>query len=265
MKYWSRYITMSFLMALPCIAFANSQGTETVSGTITSLTVSADHANVKSLLLSVFKQVGMQYVPDDTVKGDITFNIVNANLNTVLKEVCDQDALKYTVDDRGVYRFTQNVRALQARLFAQRTNGTMIMHQLRQFGYNVSAPIFMERSQSGNQAQPVKALSPWDEMMRSNGTVGVNIPAGKPMPVYQVLQEFSRQSGVPITLDPVITQNPSFRIDGHIVRPLPQALQLLGQVGHLTIVRTATGYFVTPAPDFRIFYGSSNTPRTSFP
>ncbi len=263
MKYFTKITILALLLVVSRTSFAQVAGEKSISGTINSLTVSADHANVKSLLLAVFKQVGMQFIPNDTVKGEVTLNIVNANLNSVLKDICDEDALTYTVDDKGVYRFTQNVAAMRARLFAQRTNGMLLLRQLKQFGYNVSAPIIMT-PQSG-QTEAVKALSPWDLMMRNNGTVGVDIPAGKPIPMYQVLQAFSRQSGVPITVDPAIERNPTFRIDGHIVRPLPQALQLLGQVSHLTIVRTATGYFVTPAPDFKIFYGRSNAPRASFP
>ncbi len=265
LRYKSTIFTIISLLLLQRVAVAQTVGTQSVSGTITSLSVSADHANVKSLLLAVFKQVGMQYVPDDTVKGEITFNLSNANLNTVLKEICSQDALKFTVDNRGVYRFTQNTQALQAQLFAHQTNGVLLAQKLRQFGYSVSAPIIVVPGTANNPAVTGQALTPWDAMMRRNGTVGVDIPAGKPIPVYRVLQEFSLQSNVRIAIDPAIAKNPSFRIDGHIVRPLPQALQLLGQVGHLTIVRTATGYFVTPAPDFRIFYGSSTAPRTAFP
>jgi hypothetical protein len=118
---------------------------------------------------------------------------------------------------------------------------------------------------SGLQKPVADALTPYDRYLRSLGLVGVRAPSTQPMPVVEVLKLFSRQSGVPILVDPGIPSGLRFRFSGNIVRPLPEALNLLSAVGQLEWHEVNGQIFITTTPDFKIFYGASEVPGGSYP
>ncbi len=80
-----------------------------------------------------------------------------------------------------------------------------------------------------------------------------------------MLQQFSRQADVPILIDPALRKENMLKFYGNIVRPLPEALNLLLPAAHLEWRTINNTIFVTQAPDFRIFYGLAITPRVTYP
>jgi hypothetical protein len=113
--------------------------------------------------------------------------------------------------------------------------------------------------------QGQETLSPYDQLLRDNGLVGVHVPKEEPLPIAEVLKRFGRQANVPVLIDPQIQNDRMLKFYGNIVRPLPDALNLLLPTAHLEWRFSGGAIFVTQAPDFGIFYGISNIPKAVFP
>jgi hypothetical protein len=108
-------------------------------------------------------------------------------------------------------------------------------------------------------------LSEYDQMLRDNGLVGIHVPKDQPLPIAEALKRFSRQANVPILVDPQLQGDHPLRFYGNLVRPLPDALNLLLPAMHLEWRYTGNTIFVTESPDFAIFYGVSNLPKAVYP
>lgn len=99
--------------------------------------------------------------------------------------------------------------------------------------------------------------------MRQNGLVWINTGDQK-APVTEILQELSRQSNTPISIDPSIPKGSKFTLQGFVTpRTLPEALQVLAQATHLTWRWVGNNILVNALPDFQIFY-NSNSPQVIY-
>ncbi|CEK16022.1 hypothetical protein CWRG_01350 [Chthonomonas calidirosea] len=274
----------------------------TLQGDASSLTLSANNADVREVLHALFLQAHRQYVPDATVMGRVTLLLIHQPFHVVLDSVCRQAFLAYRVDEHGIYHVYQDEAALRqtfARikllngLTAQQLNNylrsqspnpadvpTAPLHSLtpQPLLPNVMTKTLPKLPASPSQdlmqseAQFQKAWQQYQAFQRRSALlsdeyamVRMNVPDGKPIPVAEVLRDFSEQSGVPIYVDPIIAQDSNFRIDGTLISPLPEALNLIGLVAHLSVYKVNSAYFVTTAPDFRIFYGDTSKPKASYP
>ena len=108
-----------------------------VSGTTNNFTVSAQHADVLSLLKLVFDQAHRQFVPDASVTGDVTFALAGQKFDVVLASICKQAFLRYDVDKNGVYQFRRDDEALRNLILRTRAINTALQEQLRRMGYTV--------------------------------------------------------------------------------------------------------------------------------
>ncbi len=273
-----------------------------LQGDANSLSLSANNADVRDVLHALFSQAHRQYVPDATVVGRVTLLLIHQPFHVVLDVVCHQAFLAYRVDEHGIYHIYQDEAALRQTfahikllnaLTAQQLQNYLLSPpsnqadapkaQLRNLAPQLSGPNVVTQNvpkpslspsqdfaQSEAQFQKAwqqyQALQQRSVLLRDEyAMVRMNVPNGKPIPVAEVLHDFSEQSGIPIYVDPVIAQDSNFRIDGTLISPLPQALNLLGLVAHLSIYKVNAAYFVTIAPDFRIFYGDTDKPKASYP
>lgn len=103
-----------------------------------------------------------------------------------------------------------------------------------------------------------------------SGFVSFNIPEEKPEPVAAVLQLFSRQSNVPIVVDPAIPNGLKFRLWGTLSpRQLSEALNVIAPTARLQWRRIGGIVYVFPAPEFQVIFGAANGPggynRTIYP
>ena len=279
-----------------------SEAPFTLQGDATSLTLSANNADVRDVLHDLFSQAHRQYVPDATVVGRVTLLLIHQPFHVVLDAVCHQTFLAYRVDEHGIYHVYQDEAALRQTfahikllnaLTAQQLQNYLLSPPLNQaetpntqlrnltplpllpnvLPKNVPKPplspsqgFAQSEAQFQKTWQQYQALQQRSVLLRDEyAMVRMNVPNGKPIPVAEVLHDFSEQSGIPIYVDPIIAQDPNFRIDGTLISPLPQALNLLGLVAHLSIYKVNAAYFVTLAPDFRIFYGDIDKPKASYP
>ena len=85
------------------------------------------------------------------------------------------------------------------------------------------------------------------------------------MPIVNVLKQFSRQAGIPILIDPGIPNGLRFRFYGNIVRPLPEALNLLAAVAQLEWHQANGQIFITTTPEFSVVYGNTDKPGGVYP
>lgn len=267
-----------------------------VSGNSSHITISADHADVLSVLKLVFAQAHQQFAPDGSVGGDITLELRNQTFDTVLKAVCHQAMLTYTLDHNGIYQLKFDARALSEAVVRMRMNDSVMNNNAmlqNNLGFTPMGAGGRGYASGGLPGAPGgiagvggggfggggfgaagvptgkfregEALSPFDRMMRANNLVGIHVPEGHPVPVGKVLEQFSRQSGVQILIDPELGINRDPKFDGDIVRPLPEALNFLAWVAHLEWRAVNGIVFVTSAPDFRIFYGLASAPVAAYP
>lgn len=236
-----------------------------------SLTVS--NLNVLKALSLLFNIAHLQFVPDSGISGAVTFTLINQPFSVALNAICKQDYLRYTVDNRGIYHISWDDSALKKEFAHLRIMNGMLAQRLsgggfngQGSGYNNSA--MQPYSLRNLAAAPAPSLSPLPSRARvleANGLVTMEIPVGHPLPVAEVLHRFSLQSGVTILVDPIISQNNKFTIEGNLTAPLPEALSLLGAMAHLSIIQRNNDYFITTAPDFQIFYGDSPAPKVVYP
>ena len=112
-----------------------------VTGTTNSFTVSAQHADVLSLLKLVFDQSHRQFVPDAGVTGDVTFALSGQRFDTVLSAICRQTFLRYEVDKNGVYQFRRDEVGLRDLLLKTQAINNVLSDQLRRMGYAVPTPL----------------------------------------------------------------------------------------------------------------------------
>jgi hypothetical protein len=104
----------------------------------------------------------------------------------------------------------------------------------------------------------------YQQFLTQNSFVGFNTQ-GQDIPVTDVLQQLGQQANVPILIDRSVPRGMQFRIRGSVSpRPLPEALSTLAPYARLEWRYIGNTIFVTAAPDFQIFYGASETPRSSF-
>ena len=100
--------------------------------------------------------------------------------------------------------------------------------------------------------------------LKQNSLLTINTN-GVAIPVSDVLAELSRQSGVPIMLDPSVPRGPKFRINLSLPPcSLNEALNLVLPPAKLRWRMINNRVYVTPNPDFQIFYGSAPTPYVIF-
>lgn len=100
--------------------------------------------------------------------------------------------------------------------------------------------------------------------LKQNNLIAINTK-GVAVPFSDVFAELSKQSGVPILLDPAVPRGPKFRIT--LTLPacsLNEALNLILPPARLRWRTINNSIWVTPTPDFQIFYGSSPVPNVIF-
>ena len=106
----------------------------------------------------------------------------------------------------------------------------------------------------------------YESFLQRNAMVQMQIPRNQPEPVAKALESLGRQASVPVLIDPGVPQGMKFRVWGSISpRPLSEALDILAPPARLEWRWIGGSIFVTPAPQFQIFYGSSNQPRVQVP
>jgi hypothetical protein len=99
-----------------------------------------------------------------------------------------------------------------------------------------------------------------DNYLRQNNLVAINTH-GVAVPVTDVLAELSRQSGTAIMLDPTVPRGARFRITLSLPAcSLTEALNLILPPARLKWRTINNAIFVTPTPEFQIFYGSAPVP-----
>ncbi len=125
-----------------------------VTGTTNVFTISAQHADVLSLLKLVFDQSHRQFVPDASVTGDVTFALSGQRFDTVLASICRQTFLRYEVDKQGIYQFRRDEEGLRNLLLKTQAINNVLSEQLRRMGYAVPSVQF-----GANEASRGRALS----------------------------------------------------------------------------------------------------------
>ena len=105
----------------------------------------------------------------------------------------------------------------------------------------------------------------YQRFLQSNNFVSFQIPKDKPEPVYSVLQKLGQQAKVPVLIDPNVPEGSKFTIRGTLSpRSLPEALNILAPYAHLNWRWVGNTIYVTPSPDFQLFYGEETVPRASY-
>ena len=108
----------------------------------------------------------------------------------------------------------------------------------------------------------------YDGFVRQNGLVSLDTK-GQKMPVSQALQQLGQQANVLILLDPSVPSDEKFTIRAAIPpRSFQDVLTLLASYAQLNwryLGNQSNRILVTPAPEFQLFWGESNTPRVSTP
>lgn len=271
-----------------------------VAGSAGSITVFADHADVLSALKLIFAQAHAQFIPDADVSGTITLRLAAQPLARVLDAVSHEAVLKWDVDPAGVYhihRDQQAMAALFARIRFQASAAQEAIQVLQTMGYSLGGtaavrPFYFAPATGGLMGMgggagaaappgagpaanasrraapgPAQALdaavapTSVESLLQRSGLVRIDVPAQQPQPVVDVLRNIASQAGVPLVVDPAMPRDLSFRFSGHMVKPLPEALNLLAEAAHLEWRDLNGVLFVTTQPDFKVALGQSTQAR----
>lgn len=118
---------------------------------------------------------------------------------------------------------------------------------------------------TANRQSGINADKAVENYLRQNNLVAINTH-GVALPVSDVLAELSRQSGVPILLDPMVPRGARFRINLSLPAcSLDEALKLILPPARLQSRIVNNHIYVTPTPEFQIFFGSAPVPYFNFP
>lgn len=109
-----------------------------VTGTTNSFNISAQHADVQTVLKLVFEQAHRQFVPDASVSGDVTLYLTNQRFDVVFDSICKQAVLHYEVDKNGIYQIRRDDARLIALIQNRRVINSLLVEQLRSMGYDAS-------------------------------------------------------------------------------------------------------------------------------
>ncbi len=154
-----------------------------VSGSTNSFVISAQRADVLSLLKLIFNQAHRQFVPDASVTGDVTFALSGQKLETVLDSVCKQAFLRYDIDRNNIYQFRRDEQALRNFILKTQVINTALQDQVRRMGYTVpqnAAAGFGGGAQGGGfvggSGEDLRRASVQNSV---NGQVGLHLPSGQ--------------------------------------------------------------------------------------
>jgi hypothetical protein len=101
--------------------------------------------------------------------------------------------------------------------------------------------------------------------LKDNSLVTLRVAKEKPEPVAEVLLNLAKQANVPMLLDPALTSDTRFRFTGTIPpRPLPDALNTLTFLARLEWRWVGNTVYVTPAPDFALYFGDLKDPAAVY-
>ena len=89
------------------------------------------------MLRALLKQAGKQFVPDNSVAGQVTLLLTDQPLDTVLQAVCDASFLRYTKSPAGIYRFMRDDMAVTRAFNSLAALNSQLRGQLRALGLDV--------------------------------------------------------------------------------------------------------------------------------
>jgi hypothetical protein len=109
-----------------------------VSARAGRFTLSADRADVQSVLKALFDQAERQFILDSTVTGQVTMRLTNQPLRVALDAICAQTFLRYRYDaEKNLYRFERNDEAIRAAFARLRSLDGNLLQQLRSQGFDI--------------------------------------------------------------------------------------------------------------------------------
>lgn len=122
----------------------------------------------------------------------------------------------------------------------------------------------ISRSRQPSAGTPVETDAA-RQLLEQNGLVSLDIQEDSPLPVAEALKLLARQANAAMVIDNSVPTGRKFRIHGHLAgKTLADALNLLASTAHLEWQWINNVIFVTTAPEFSIYYGDSDVPRTQF-
>lgn len=158
-----------------------------VSGSTNSFVISAQRADVLSLLKLVFNQAHRQFVPDASVTGDVTFALNGQKLETVLEAVCKQAFLRYDIDRNNIYQFRRDEQALRNFILKTQIINTALQEQVRRMGYTVPQNVITGLSSGAPGGRfgggSGESLGRANVQNSVNGQGGIHSPSGEAEPL----------------------------------------------------------------------------------
>ncbi len=136
--------------------------------------------------------------------------------------------------------------------------------------YFVPEELLLQLLQADNSKTNNLSVTPFafnralDTYLKENNLIAINT-GNIAVPVADVLAELGRQANVPILIDPMVPRGSKFRIT--LTLPacsLNEALNLVLPPAHLLWRTINNAIYVTPKPDFQIFYGESVNPIINY-
>ena len=131
-----------------------------VIGSVQKMSLDAEHADVLSVLKAVLKQGQKMFAPDATVTGQVTLSLSDLPLETLLKEICEQNFLRYQIQN-GIYRFSRDEEAVKASFTKLKSLNAELRLQLRTMGLEFPEDTILDVPPSpGRIARTADALEP---------------------------------------------------------------------------------------------------------
>lgn len=105
----------------------------------------------------------------------------------------------------------------------------------------------------------------YTRFFQENGLYSVNTQQER-VPVFDILTELGRQSGVTVLVDPELPKDGRFRIKGKTPpRTFDETLNLITLSSRLEWRRVGNTVIVSPTPEFELFFGAEAQPRFTYP
>ena len=131
-----------------------------VIGSVQKMSLDAEHADVLSVLKAVLKQGQKMFAPDATVTGQVTLSLSDLPLETLLKEICEQNFLRYQIQN-GIYRFSRDEEAVKASFTKLKSLNSELRLQLRTMGLEFPEDAILDIPTSrGRNSKAADALEP---------------------------------------------------------------------------------------------------------
>jgi hypothetical protein len=222
-------------------------------------TIHADNVDIKEVLRAFLKKTDQELAIDQDVAGTVpVLDIRNKTFHDALQWIVNVAQPRIKIVKVGsVYHVTRDLDAIRkadAASIAERAQQRI--DQIHNGGFGGAGGSMPSVVPMGSATGQMRSNSAFQNGIPMDRNVSISVPEGQPIPLSQVLEKMSAQTGFSIVLDPRVPRELSF--SGTITEAqLPLVLQTIATTSGLKLVANGTQAIFSPTDQFTLRLGGN--------